>query len=320
MKLRHALFALCIATSSPAFSQAYPNKPIRVEIGFSAGSSIDIGPRIVIEEIRKRTGQVITVENRVGALGQIATDFTAKSAPDGYTLMASSSATHSSGPQLAKSLPYDALKDFTQLAAVFQFDLLVVASPTQPYKTLGELIAAGRSAPNKLNFGYGSATGQVAALAFTRAAGFQAQGVPYKGQPLALTDLMGGQLNFVAVDVGAALPLIQGGKLIALGIASEKRSTILPNVPTLAEAGVKDVELSGWVGIAGPAGMPKEVSAWWQKQVTEAMAQKDVADRMRAIGLEPVTNGLAGEPFAQFVRKQYDVWGRNIRAAGIQPE
>ena len=126
--------------------------------------------------------------------------------------------------------------------------------------------------------------------------------------------------NFVMVDVGATLPLVNSGRLVALGISSAKRSTIVPNVPTLAEVGIKDVELSGWVGFAGPAGMPPGVTAWWAKQVTEALAQKEVADRMRGIGLEPVTSGLSGESFQQFARQQYEVWGRHIQAAGIKPE
>ncbi|TAK84125.1 MAG: tripartite tricarboxylate transporter substrate binding protein [Betaproteobacteria bacterium] len=311
--------ALVLAAGS-ATAQPYPSKPIRFIVGFSAGSSIDVASRVILEEVRKKTGAVIVVENRPGALGSIATGVVVKAAPDGYTLMPSSSATHSSGPQLMKAVPYDPLKDFTQLAAIFRFDLLLMVSPNQPYKTVADLVAEGKKHPGKLNYGYGSATGQVAASAFSRAAGIETQGVAYKGQPLALNDLMGGQVNFVMVDVAATVPLVNSGKLLALGIASDKRSTIMPTVPTLAELGIKDVELSGWVGIAGPAGMFPEVVTWWTNQVTQALAQKEVVDRLHGMGLEPVTSGLSGEAFAQYVRQQYDVWGRHIRAAGIKPE
>lgn len=301
-------------------AQPYPNKPIRWLVGFTPGSTIDVVSRLVAEEIRRKTGQTIVVENRPGALGQIAAEATAKAAPDGYTVTASSSATHSSGPRLVKNVPYDAIRDFVPLAAIMKFDLVLVANPSGPYRSVADLIAAGRSRPGKLTYGYGSATGQVASASFARAAGLQSQGVSYKGQPQALSDLMGGQLDYVMVDVGAALALIQAGKLAVLAIASDKRSTILPDVATLQELGVKDVVLQGWVGVSGPAAMAPEAIAWWTRHVTEAMSQKEVGDRMRALGLEPVADGLSGEAFDRFVRAQYELWGRHIAAAGIAPE
>ena len=321
MHISRLISTLTLSLAAASVSaQPYPSKPIRFIVGFSAGSSIDTASRLVLEEVRKRTGAVIVVENRPGALGTIATGAVAKAAPDGYTLMPSSSATHSSAPRLVKTVPYDALKDFTQIAAVFRFDLLLAVNPSQSFNTVADLVTYAKKNPGKLNYGYGSATGQVGASAFSRAAGIEAQGIAYKGQPLALNDLAGGQLNFVMADVAATVPLMNAGKLRVLGIASDKRSTIVPNIPTLAEVGIKDVELPGWVGFAGPAGMPADIVAWWTKHVTEALAQKDVVDRMRSMGLEPVTSGLSGEPFAKFVRQQYDVWGRHIQAAGLKPE
>ncbi|MBI3372068.1 MAG: tripartite tricarboxylate transporter substrate binding protein [Betaproteobacteria bacterium] len=319
--MRSATIALCLAAligAAEAIAQQYPVKPVRFLVGFSAGSTIDTVSRVVLEEIRRSTGATIVVDNRPGALGLISTDLAAKAAPDGYTLTASSSATNSSGPQLAKTVPYDPVKDFTHIGGVFRFDLMLVVNPAQGFRTVHELIAEAKKNPDKLTFGYGSATGQVAASSFNRAAGIQARGVPYKGQPLALNDLMGGQINFVAADIGALMSLVRAGKLAALGVSSSKRSSILPAVPTFAELGLKDVELSGWFGMSGPAGLSPETTEWWARNISAALARKEIIEQFRAMGVEP--DPQTGKAFQQFVREQYDVWGKHIRAAGIEAQ
>lgn len=307
--------AVSLLFGTPALAQQYPGKPIKFIVTFSAGSSIDTLSRVVLDEVHRKTGAVVIVEYKPGALGVIGMDYVAKAAPDGYTLMASSSATHSSGPQLARSTPYDALKDFTHLTAIDRFDLVLVTNAASGIKTVDQLIAEARK--KKLNYGYGSATGQVGASAVSRAMGAETEGIPYKGQPLAVTDLIGGHLNFVMSDVPSVAPHVKAGKLNALGISSDRRSTILPDVPTLNERGVK-VELVGWVGFAGPAGLPEEVRAWWAKNVGEALANPAVIEKYRGLGVEPFS--LSGEPFQQFVQQQYAVWGRHIKEAGITPQ
>ena len=318
--MRISITSLCAAAllGAPlAAAQPYPSKPIRFVIGFPAGSSVDVVPRMVLEEIRKNTGATIIVDNRPGALGTIGMDVVTKADPDGYTLLASASATHSSGPQLTKKPPaIDPVKGFTHIGGIFRFDVGVVVNPAQGYKNAQDLIEAAKKNPDQLTFGYGSATGQVAAQAFLAAAGIRATGVSYKGQPPALVDLLGNQINFVAADIGVLVPHIKSGKLIGVGIASNRRSPIVPNVPTFAEAGVKDLELSGWVGVAGPAGLPAGVVDWWSKALTQAFANKTLIEQIHGTGLEP--EPATGEAMQKLVREQYDAWGKHIRAAKIE--
>lgn len=300
-----------------ALAQAYPAKPIRFVIGYPAGSSVDVVPRMVLEEIRKNTGAVIVVDNRPGANGAIGMDLVAKAEPDGYTVLASASATHSSGPQLTKKPPaVDPIKGYTHIGGIFRFDVGVVVNPAQGYKSAQDLIDAAKKNPDKLTYGYGSATGQVAAMAFLAAANITGVGVSYKGQPPALNDLLGGQINFVAADIGVLVPHIKSGKLLGVGIASNRRSPILPNVPTFAEAGVKDLELSGWVGVAAPPGLPAGVVDWWSKALLQAFSNKALVDQIHGTGLEPLP--ITGDAMQKLVREQYDAWGKHIRAAKIE--
>lgn len=320
--MRFPALALCAAAlfaTQPAASQtsqAYPSKPIRFVIGFPAGSSVDVVPRMVLEEIRKNTGATIIVDNRPGALGTIAMDAVTRADPDGYTLLASASATHSSGPQMTKVPPAtDPIKGFTHIGGIFRFDVGVVVNPAKGYKSVQDLVEAARRNPNALTYGYGSATGQVAAMAFNAAAGIKATGVSYKGQPPALNDLLGGQIDFVAADIAVLVPHIRSGKLIGVGIAANQRSPIVPDVPTFAESGVKGLELAGWVGVSGPVGLPADVIDWWNKALTQAFSSKELRDRILTAGLEP--EPAIGEAMQKLVRDQYEAWGRHIRAAGI---
>jgi tripartite-type tricarboxylate transporter receptor subunit TctC len=312
------LAAIAAVLPGVAGAQAYPDKPIRFVVAFPPGSGIDTVSRLTLEEVRKASGATIVVDNRPGALGQIGTDATAKSAPDGYTVMASSSATHSSGPQLAKKLPYDAIKDFTHVGLIVTFNVALLVRPGQAIANVAELIAEAKRRPDALTFGYGSATAQVTASAFNRSGGIRLRGVPYKGQPAALNDLLGGQIDYVMVDLGAGGPHLKSGKLVALGIAAPKRSALLPSVPTFTELGFKDVELQGWVGVAGPAGMRRDAVEWWSRQLGQALARKELVERLQAVGFEP--EALSGEPFNAMVRAQFETWGAHIRAAGIEPE
>lgn len=307
-----------LAAPSSALAQEYPARPIRFIVAFPAGSGIDTMARVMLDDIRKATNANFIIEYKPGALGQIGTDFTAKAAPDGYTVMVSSSATHSSGAQLAKSVPYDALRDFTHIGRISRFDVALVVSPQQGFKTAADLVGEARRRPGKLSYGYGSGTGRVVAATFARSAGIDVLAVPYKGQPPALTDLIGGQINFVTADLAVIMPFVKSGRLDAIGIAATKRSALLPNVPTLTEAGIRDVELSGWAGIAGPANMPREAVAWWSTQMNRVLASKEHVERLHALSLEGEPNSV--EEFNQYVRNQYQVWGQRIRDAGIPLE
>lgn len=315
-----ALLALVgiAALAAPAVSraQAYPSKPIRFVIPFPAGSGIDTMSRVLLEELRKATNAIIVIDHKPGALGQIGTDYTAKAAPDGYTVMIASSATHSSGPQLAKSVPYDPIGGFTHVVRLARFDVALMVNPTQGFKTPQDLIAEAKKFPDKLTYGYGSGTAQVTAASFSHAAGIQVRGIPYKGQPLALTDLLGGQINFVMADLAVIISHVKSGRLSAIGLASARRSTLLPNLPTLTELGIRDVEFAGWVGVAGPANMNKDALAWWSTQVNRALADKAFNERLNALSVEGEPNTLAEHN--RFVGDQHRIWGAHIREAGIE--
>ena len=318
MRIRAFIAGLGLLISSGAcLSQPYPNKPVRFIVGFAAGSSIENLTRLILDDISKRTDAVFVVEQRPGALGVIGLNAVAKAPPDGYTLMPSSSATHSSAPQLTKVATADPVKDFTHLGAIDRFDLMLVVNGASGVKTVEDLVSEAKT--KKLNYGYGSATGQVGGSAFVQAAGISGQvtGVPYKSQPLALTDLLGGQVQFATSDLPSVKALVQNGKLTALAVTGDKRSTLFPNVPTLTERGVK-AELIGWVGFAGPAGLPEEVRNWWQKNISITLNKPEIIEELKNRGVEP--HLLFGAAFERFVADQYQVWGRHIREAGLKPE
>jgi tripartite-type tricarboxylate transporter receptor subunit TctC len=325
MSMKHhikiALAAATLVAATGASAQAYPaaGKTIRFVIGFPAGSTIDNVSRVVLDNIRTRTGATLIIENKPGALGVLGVETVAKAAADGYTMMPASSATHSSGPYLSKAAQrFDALNGFTHVGRVVRFDVVVVTSAAQGYQTAGQLIAAAKANPTAVSYGYGSGTGQVVAAAFSRAAKIQVLGVPYKGQPPALTDLIGGQVSFVAADLGAVLSQVRAKNLTAVALVSDKRSTILSDVPTAKEVGLGGLNLTGWIGVAGPAKLPPEVVQWWTTQLNTAMAAPEVNERLRNMGVEP--DLLTGEPFQRFVKEQHEAWGQQIREAGIQPE
>ncbi|RAP60972.1 hypothetical protein A6B37_21660 [Achromobacter sp. HZ01] len=304
--IRAALAAAALCVPALAAAGGYPqaDKPIRFIVGFPAGSTIDNVSRVVVDDIRARTGAQIVVENKPGALGVLGVDAVARAAPDGYTMMPSSSATSSSGPYLSKAFQrYDAIKDFTQVGRVVRFDVVIVTRASGSYGDARQLVAAARQKPQSVTSGYGSGTGQVVAAAFSRAAG---------------AEVLGGRIDFVAADLGAVLPQIRAQNLNAVALVSSKRSTILPAVPTAGELGMGSLDLTGWIGVAGPAGLAPEAAKWWADQLSATMRDAAVQERLRAMGMEP--DLAVGEPLQQFVRSQYEAWGEQIRQAGIQPE
>lgn len=314
---------LLMGLSLPAMASAavYPDpaKPIQFVVGFPAGSTIDNVSRVLLDNIRKRTGATIVVENKPGALGVIGMGIVAHAAADGYTMMPSSSATNSSGPYLSRAFQrYDAVKGFTHIGRVVRFDVVVVTSAARNYGSAKILIGTGKARPGTLTSGYGSGTGRVAAAAFSRAAGINVVAVPYKGQPAAITDLLGGRIDFVAADLGSVLPQIHAKTLNAIALVANQRSTILPNVPTAGELGLASLNLIGWIGISGPPKLPDYVVKWWTRQLQLAMADDKVAQRLRTMGMEP--DVLTGQAFQDFVVSQHTTWGEQTQSAGIQPE
>ena len=302
-----------------AAAQGYPTKPIRYVVGFPAGSSIDTVSRIVLDDVRNRTGATIVIDNRAGALGALGLEAVERAEPDGYTLMASSSATHSSGPSLSHALKkLDPVKSLSHVGRLVRFDVVVVTLSTGPYKSTKAMTDAGKARPDSLTYGYGSGTGQVGSAAFSQAAGIKARAIPYKGQPAAVTDLLGGQVDFVSSDLGAVLAFIRKGTLNAVAVLAERRTPLLPDVPTAREAGLAPVALSGWIGVDGPAKLSPEVIAWWDTQIRASLQVPAVVEKLRTIGMEAAPLTLA--PFARFVESEQERWGTHVRDAGIQAE
>jgi tripartite-type tricarboxylate transporter receptor subunit TctC len=317
MKKTFTSLIICL-TAASACAQTYPAKPIHFVVGFPAGSSIDNISRTVLDQIRLQTNATIMVENKPGALGSIGAEAVAKSAPDGYTLMPSSSATNSSGPHLMQSLQkLDLDNKLTHIGRMVKFDIAVVTNASS-FGDAKALIDRARAKPGDLTYGYGSGTGQVAAAVFSDAAKIEARGIPYKGQPLAVTDLLGGQIDFVAADLGALLPQISAKKLNPIAVMSDKRSGLLPEVPTTLELGLANAQLAGWIGVSGPIGLKPEAAKWWEEQLQAALQSSEVREKIRNQGME--VDPLFSEAFKSFVSHQYQLWGRYVTNAKIQPQ
>lgn len=316
---RVAFVLAAVVPGASAGAQTYPEKPIRFVVGFPAGSSIDTVSRVVLDDIRARTGASIVVENKPGALGALGMELVIRSAPDGYTLMPSSSATHSSGPSLSKALDkMDPVHSLTHIGRVARFDIAVVTRSSGPYATAKALVDAGRVRPDVLTFGYGSGTGQVSSIAFSKVTGVQARAIPYRGQPAAVTDLIGQQIDFVSSDVGAVLPFVRQGSLNAVAVLAERRSGLLPDVPTMAEAGLPPLILSGWLGVDGPGRLPPEVVGWWGRQLKISLDKPVVQEKIRTLGMEAWPQDA--EPFREFVLKEKSRWAAHVHEAALQPE
>ncbi|KDC05229.1 tripartite tricarboxylate transporter family receptor [Bordetella bronchiseptica E012] len=271
---------------------------------------------IIAEELRKDLGANVIVENKPGAQGLIGTEYAVRQPGDGYTLTIASSSLNSINPGLFKKLPYDAQKDFTHISRLTTMPMLVLVRGDGDIKTLDQLVQKAKA--GSLNYGYGSPGGQVGAVAFNNIAGIRAEGVPYKSQPPALTDLAGGQVDYVLGDLSVATPLLRAGKIRALAVSTEQRLPDLPEVPTFAETDYKAFDLVVWVGLSGPAGIPPEVAQRLNDSVNKALARPEIQEKFKGLGMTTAPNTLAQQQ--QFVQSQLDTWGRRMREANIQPE
>ena len=314
-----ALAAGPIASPGLRAQEPYPSKPVRIVIGFGPGSGTDILTRMLAEEFRGLLGQPFVVENRPGAAAQIAATQVAKAAPDGYTLFLTSNTSHSVNPHVFKTLPYDPIKDFTPIGGTAYFPFVLAVNASLPVRTPQEFVAYARANRGKLNYAYGTPTVQIPAEALNRLLDLQATGVAYKSSPNALTDVIGGQAQFLVVDLASARAHFQSGKLRPLAVTTSRRTALAPELPTIEETlGLKDFDLAAWTGLFGPAGLPKDVVDKLSSTLMQVLAKPAVRDRITAAGAEPTPSDAA--TFGQFVRRQLDVWGRKVADAGIKPE
>jgi tripartite-type tricarboxylate transporter receptor subunit TctC len=284
-----ATVLVAAATTNNAHALAWPSRTVSAIVPFAAGNANDIVARIVLDQVSKQVGQPIVLENRPGAGGITGVAAAARATPDGYTMLVHSSS-FSASYSLHKQLPYDTFKDFIAVVPLgFQPTVLVVA-PSKPWKTLGELVAAAKAKPGSLNFasaGAGAAS-HLAAERFRLSAGFEAQHIPFKGPVEALTEVMTGRIDFYFLPVAPALNLINDGKVRALAVSTSKRAAALPNVPTTAEAGLKDAAYVFWNGLFVPAKTPADVVSRLHAETVKALAVASVQERLAKIGQEPL--------------------------------
>jgi tripartite-type tricarboxylate transporter receptor subunit TctC len=311
-------FALA-AMAGNAWAQAYPSKPIRLVLGYPAGSGIDNVARQIAQHMEKTTGQTIYVDNKPGALGNIAAQNVATSAPDGYSVLFTPNSSPVANVHLFKKLPFDPIKDFTPVAPIATLGFVLLVNPQAlPVKNLAELTALLKKEPGKYSYGTGNATGQVAGALYKSMAGVDAVDIPYKGVPPAVTDLIGGRIHFVMADASLAIPQIKGGRVKALAVTNKTRPTALKDVPTMAEAGLPGYDLTGWFALFLPAKAPPEVTRYLADHIKRAITDPALVESLRSIGVEPWV-GTADE-LAKAVVTDTEKWGRIIRAAGIVAE
>jgi tripartite-type tricarboxylate transporter receptor subunit TctC len=310
-----ALF-LCVQNLN---AQGYPNKPVRLIISFTAGSSTDIVARVVFQKVSEYWGQPAVIENRGGAGGSVGSAVVAKSAPDGYTLLVNSSA-HSVNPAIFASLPYDTLKDFTDIAPLSIQPNVLVVNSTSPHKTMADLLNAAKAKPGSINFGHagiGSGT-HLSTERLIAASGINVTQVPFKGTPEVIAALLSNSVDCYWSPISAGLSAIKGGKLRALAVSTAKRNPSLPDVPTPSEAGLKNAESALWFGVWGPSGMPPEVVQKISADVRRAVADPGVKEKLIALGND--TMDMSQAEFAKFVRDEIAVYSKVIRDAGIKPQ
>lgn len=317
--LKGVLAAGMAAVALNAAAQSYPTKPVHVIISFTPGSSTDIVGRIVIQKLSEMWGQPVVPENRAGAGGSIGSAVVAKAEPDGYTLLINSNA-HTVNPAIYAKLPYDTLRDFTDIAPLATQPNVLTVRPDGPYKTVMDLVNAAKAKPGALNIGHagiGSGT-HLTTEKFIAATGIKVLQVPFKGTPEVITAMFSGNVDAYWAPISAAMGSIRGGKLRPLAVSTDKRNPQLPDVPTAAEAGVKGAESPLWFGLWGPAKLPAALVTKINADVRKALADPKVRERLVNGGNE--TMDMAPAQFSKLVREEIDTNKRLLAAAGVKPQ
>ena len=297
----------------------FPNKPVKLLVGIAPGGGTDAFARVIAQKLQVMWGQPVVVENRTGASGTIASAMVAASPPDGYTVIMANPNSQTIGPHIMK-VPYDGLRDFAPITLVMEVPHVLVVSAESPFKTMRELMDYAKANPERVNY-YSSGIGSTQHLAgemLNMAAGTKIVHVPYKGSGPAITDLIGGQVTMGFDPTTATLAFIKSGKLRALAIADSKRSPLLPDVPTTAEAGYPGIEMLTWYGLFGPKGMPSDIVDKWQRDVAKIVAMPDVQERIVTAG--GLARASTPDAFAKFLSDQYAAMGKLVSAAQVKAE
>ena len=310
---------MILAAAAPSTAQDYPSHPIKMIVPFGAGGPTDIFTRLLAEELRKALKQPFVMENRPGAGTIIGTEAAAKSPPDGYTVLMIS-ATQTTTETLVPSKPYKLLRDFVPVASLLNSELVMVVHPSVPVNTVKDFIALAKSKPGALNYassGVGS-NYHMAGELFKNLTGTDILHVPYKGSSGARNDIISGQIEMMFDSVPSMAPMIQAGRVKALGTTGKMRSAILPDVPTLSEAGVPGYEATIWIGVMAPAGTPQPIVTLLNTEINKILARADVVEAWTKQGATAMS--MTPEQFGDYVQSEIDKWARVINANGIKPE
>jgi len=313
------LLILLLGLSAPAvLAQAYPARPVRMVVPFAPGGGVDVTARILAQQLTERVKQPFLVENRTGASGIIGTEYVAKSAPDGYTLLVGSQTTQAVVPAMYK-VSYDTARDFTGVTEIARSPLMIVIHPSLPVKTVADLIKLAKARPGELSFGAASGgTPHLAGELFKLTAKIDLLFVPYKGEGPAIADAMGGQISMVFSNLPVALPQARGGRLRGLAVTSAQRVPGATEFPTVAESGLPGFEAFTWFGCFAPAATPREIIARLNADSVAALNAAEVKDKMAAQGLFVTAN--APEPFNAFVKKEIARWTKIVKDANVKPQ
>ncbi|MDX3905237.1 MAG: tripartite tricarboxylate transporter substrate binding protein [Pigmentiphaga sp.] len=328
MALRKYALPTCVAAAiaslglaGGAHAQGYPARPVTIVVPFAAGGSSDILARAFGASLAQRLGQPVIIENKPGAGGIIASDYVSRAQADGYTLLFGTIGTHAINAVLKKTLPFDVSKSFTAIGRLQDGPLVLVVHPKLPVKNLKELVDYARANPDKLSYA-SAGIGAISHLGgelFKSEAKVDITHIPYKGGGAAMPDLLGGQVELMLETIPNTLSSVRAGKLRALAISSEARSASLPDVPTFKEGGLSGLNVTTWTGLFGPAGMPADVTARLNAEITKIASDPDYIKRIEATGSE-VAKPMSGDQFAAFVASEVTRWRKVAEAAGVQPE
>lgn len=323
--MRNSLISMAVAAScacallpASATAQSYPAKPVRIVVGFAPGGGVDISARSVGKYLGEAIGQTVIVDNRPGAAGNIGAALVAKSPPDGYTMLMSNSTI--STPGLFLNMPFDVTKDLEPVTLVAIGPSVLVAHPSFPVKSVKDLIALARAKPGQISFGSGG-IGNITHLEMELVkslTGVKMEHVPYKGSAPSIVGLVSGEVQVLFTSIPAGLSQVRSGRMRALAVSTLKRSSAMPDVPTIDESALKGYDAASWYGLFMPAGVPKSAVATIAKEVVKIMQAKDIRERFMADGFEPA--GLGPEAFAKYLRAEIVKWDKIVKAAGIKPE
>jgi len=318
--IRAALFLLAAMAAfhlPAAWADYYPSRPLRIVVPFGAGSGTDFVARLIGEELRKDLNTNVVIDNRPGASGIIGVDAVVKSPPDGYTLLLTTVTTVSANPFLFKKLPYDPVKDLQPVANFVETQMVLLVAPDSPVQGVRELSQWLRDNPSRAAYGYGSGVSQIAGASFAKRGGAAATGISYKSSPQALTDLIGGRIPYLFLDMTTATSQVKAGSVRALAVSGEQRLSELPHVPTLVESGMSGFTLLAWCGFFAPAGTPLPIVDRLSASLLRIVAKPAVREKLSVAG---VVSPMDAKSFTSYLAEQRMAWGEKIRESGIEPE